>query len=58
MKWFYIAMIAIAFVGALFPALEKKFQDPIAQQIEACSKSCHKMLKYDAENKICECKEK
>lgn len=59
-NWFYIAMAIICAVSFAFPALEKIFKDPVAQQIESCEKACGKqqMSRYEANTKTCECKEK
>jgi hypothetical protein len=55
------AVVLIAFAGCLVVVAAlfcDTFDDPISQQIEKCKYACKEMSVYDAEKKICNCKEK
>jgi hypothetical protein len=54
------AVVLIAFAGCLAVfagSFSDAFDDPISQQIEKCKYACKEMSSYDAEKKICTCKE-
>jgi hypothetical protein len=55
------AVVAIVVAGCLTVVacvVCDVFKDPIGQQIEKCKYACEEMSAYDAEKKICTCKEK